>query len=219
MMKRSILAILTLLVMLLSAAAVADEQISFEENTVSIFENEKYLLVPILSDGLQGGTVTYKSGDNRIVVVNADGELTGVSKGNTTVTASLKTAKKTYKATVKVSVKRPVTGIELNEDALNILSAEDGISFILAQSLLGDALPEAHLVFGNIGRRKFSFGVAKIDRKHSGPASEVKDFLTRSAYSKVNQLFVHAFGIDVAVFCIFAGGSSKIKIISLINKT
>ena len=78
MMKRSILAILTLLVMLLSAAAVADEQISFEENTVSIFENEKYLLVPVLSDGLQGGTVTYKSGDNRIVVVNADGELTGV---------------------------------------------------------------------------------------------------------------------------------------------
>ncbi len=143
MMKRSILAILTLLVMLLSAAAVADEQISFEENTVSIFENEKYLLVPVLSDGLQGGTVTYKSGDNRIVAVNADGELTGVSKGNTTVTASLKTAKKTYKATVKVSVKRPVTGIELNEDALNILSAEDGISFILAQSLLGDALPEA----------------------------------------------------------------------------
>ena len=141
-MKRIYLLPLLLLVLILSVSAAADEQISFTESEISIFENDQYFLMPSLSDGLTGGEVTYKSGDNRIATVNANGQVTGVSKGRVTITATLKTAKQTYRATVKVTVLRAVQEIEVNEDSLNVLTAADGFSFVLAQNLLSDALPE-----------------------------------------------------------------------------
>ena len=141
-MKRIYLLPILLLVLILSVSAEADEQISFTESEISIFENDQYFLTPSLSDGLTGGEVTYKSGDNRIATVNANGQVTGVSKGRVTITATLKTAKQTYRATVKVTVLRAVQEIEVNEDSLNVLTAADGYSFVLAQNLLSDALPE-----------------------------------------------------------------------------
>ena len=143
MKKRLILLFLVLIALILiTVPSFADEQISFETTAVSIFENEQYTLSPTVSSGLQGGEVTYKSGDTSVAKIDANGTITGVSKGAAVITASIKTAKQTYKTTVKVTVKRAVTSIELNEEGLYVFSAESGVNFVLAQNLLSDALPE-----------------------------------------------------------------------------
>ena len=112
MMKCRILSALLLIALLIFALpALADEQISFETSAVSIYENEQYALSLKISSGLQGGEVTYKSGDTSVVKVDTNGKITGISKGAAVITASIKTAKQTYKATVKVTVLRAVTSI------------------------------------------------------------------------------------------------------------
>ena len=142
MMKRIIGTLTLLAVLLLAASALAAESISFDEKTVTVFENEQALLTVRLSEGLEGGTVKFTSGSPKIVSVDDSGVVTGLNKGTAQITASVKTAKQTYRATIKVNVLRAVTGIALKEDSLNVLSAEDGVPFDLAQSLLGDQLPE-----------------------------------------------------------------------------
>ena len=141
-MKRKLALLILLAVCLLAVPAFAAEQISFEEKAVSLFENEQLQLSVTLSEGLVGGTVQYASASPKIAAVDADGVVTGVSKGNAVITATLKTAKQTYKATIKVNVLRPVSEITLNEETLNTLKQDDGLNFALAQNLLGDFLPE-----------------------------------------------------------------------------
>ena len=141
-MKRYPVLIVLLILFLTAVTAQAAESIQFEESAVTLFENEQKVLRLKVSDGLQGGDVTYKSGSPNVAAVDAYGRVTGISKGSAVITASLKTAKQTYKATVKVTVLRAVETVSLEEESLNVLTAESGVDFYLAQSLLGDYLPE-----------------------------------------------------------------------------
>ena len=136
----SILLIMTLLLVFIPA--IADEGISFSETSVSLYENDELLLVPNVSDELKGADIAYTSSNKSAATVNSNGEVKAVSKGSATITATIKTAKQTFKASVKITVLRAVTSVELNDEGLKVLTAEDGIPFVLAQSLLSDGLPE-----------------------------------------------------------------------------
>ncbi len=136
----SILLIMTLLLVFIPA--IADEGISFSESSVSLYENDELLLVPNVSDELKGADISYISSNKSAATVNSNGEVKAVSKGNATITVTIKTAKQTFKASVKITVLRAVTSVELNDEGLKVLTAEDGIPFVLAQSLLSDGLPE-----------------------------------------------------------------------------
>ncbi len=142
MLKRYLALMLLLAAVLAAATALAAESVSFEETAVTLFENEQRTLNVTVSEGLRDGEVRYASGSPKVATVDANGCVTGVSKGTAVITASIKTAKQTYKATVKVTVLRAVESVALNEEGLNVLTEEDGVSFYLAQSLLGDYLPE-----------------------------------------------------------------------------
>ena len=101
-MKRNLFCAVLLMALLLVLPAFAAEQISFDQQSVSLYENETLFLPLQVSEGLQGGEVRYSTGNKSIVTVDNSGLITAVSKGSAVITASLKTAKQTYKATVKV---------------------------------------------------------------------------------------------------------------------
>ena len=59
------------------------------------------------------------------VTVDENGVVTGLTKGKATITATLKTEKRTWKASVNVTVARAVTDIAVNETSLTLYDAAD----------------------------------------------------------------------------------------------
>ncbi len=62
--------------------------------------------------------VIYKSSDEKIAKVAADGTVTGVKKGTATITAT--TVNSLYSATIKVKVVKPVKSVKLNKTSITI---------------------------------------------------------------------------------------------------
>lgn len=71
------------------------------------------------------GELTFVSGRENIATVDENGVVTGLTKGKATITATLKTEKRTWKASVNVTVARAVTDIAVNETGLTIYDAAD----------------------------------------------------------------------------------------------
>ncbi len=71
------------------------------------------------------GELTFVSGRENIATVDENGVVTGLTKGQTTITATLKTEKRTWKASVTVTVARAVTDIAVNETSLTLYDAAD----------------------------------------------------------------------------------------------
>lgn len=71
------------------------------------------------------GELTFVSGRENIAAVDENGVVTGLTKGQSTITATLKTEKRTWKASVNVTVARAVTDIAVNETNLTLYDAAD----------------------------------------------------------------------------------------------
>ena len=71
------------------------------------------------------GELTFVSGRENIAAVDENGVVTGLTKGQSTITATLKTEKRTWKASVTVTVARAVTDIAVNETNLTLYDAAD----------------------------------------------------------------------------------------------
>lgn len=71
------------------------------------------------------GELTFVSGRENIATVDENGVVTGLTKGQSTITATLKTEKRTWKASVTVTVARAVTDIAVNETSLTLYDAAD----------------------------------------------------------------------------------------------
>lgn len=71
------------------------------------------------------GELTFVSGRENIATVDENGVVTGLTKGQSTITATLKTEKRTWKASVNVTVARAVTDIAVNETNLTLYDAAD----------------------------------------------------------------------------------------------
>lgn len=71
------------------------------------------------------GELTFVSGRESIAAVDENGVVTGLTKGKATITATLKTEKRTWKASVTVTVARAVTDIAVNETNLTLYDAAD----------------------------------------------------------------------------------------------
>ncbi|MDD6049892.1 MAG: Ig-like domain-containing protein [Clostridiales bacterium] len=129
-MKRLIPLLLTVLVLLcgLSGAALAENQFHFDKTINTVFEGEDLQLV-LVRDGdcAQDGELTYKTNAKSIATVDENGVLSGLSKGEVTVTATLKGAKRSWTATMVVTVQRRVTDIQLTNTNLKIYDAWDPI--------------------------------------------------------------------------------------------
>jgi len=127
MNKAALLFVLTAMLLCLFAPALAEEnKFYFDKSITKIFEGET--LQPALirqGDCREDGALTFTTSRAKIATVDENGVITGVSKGSATITASLKTAKRTWKCTFEVTVQRKVTEIQVNESKLALYAATD----------------------------------------------------------------------------------------------
>lgn len=125
--------ILTVALVLIAFSALAADVFRFTEKSINLFEGET-AQVQLQMEGApgEGGTLTYSSANAKTAKVDADGTITALKKGQTTVKATLKAEKKSWSATVTVNVIRRVTNVTLNTTRLQVYRPTD----VLLQGLL-----------------------------------------------------------------------------------
>lgn len=108
-----------------TAMAEAD-RFQFEKTNLTVFEGNTLELSLIRQGNCAAdGELTFVSGRENIATVDENGVVTGLTKGQSTITATLKTEKRTWKASVNVTVARAVTDIAVNETNLTLYDAAD----------------------------------------------------------------------------------------------
>ena len=121
------LCVMLLALLMVSAAAFAADVFRFDPKTVDIFEGESTTAVLIREEkAAEDGELTWSVDKPKIVSVTEDGTVTGLTKGEATVTVRLKIGKSAWKAQLKVRVLRRVTNVTLNTGKLTVYLPDDG---------------------------------------------------------------------------------------------
>lgn len=144
MLKKILLVALALCC--LAVPALADNVCKFDRTVTTLFEGETLQTSLLLEGDPAAGEVTYSSNAEKTALVDENGLVTGVNKGNVTITAQVKTEKRTFKATIPLKVLRKVTTIEVTEGKLNLLSTDDPLVTPLLNADTLPAQPEKVLV-------------------------------------------------------------------------
>ena len=127
-MKRFLTLLLSVLVLmtLIPGAALAENKFYFDKNVNTVMEGEMVQLVLIREgDCADDGQLTFTSSNKRAVTVDEDGFVYGVSKGQSTITATFKGRNRTWTAKLTVTCARGVTEVRVKEDSLSLYSAYD----------------------------------------------------------------------------------------------
>lgn len=128
-MKRIIPLILTVLVLVcaLSGTALAVEnQFHFDKNVRTVFEGETLQLILVRAgDCADPGELTYATSSKKIATIDENGVVTGHTKGQVTITATLKGAKRSWTTTLSVTVARKVESIEVTGTKLTVYEPDD----------------------------------------------------------------------------------------------
>lgn len=124
-MKKRIVLVLTLVLCLLALPALADNICKFDRTVTTLFEGETLQTKLILEGEPTTGKVTYSTNAAHNAVVDENGLVTGVSKGLATITAKVKTEKRTFTATIQLNVLRKVNEITVKEEYLNLIPSDD----------------------------------------------------------------------------------------------
>lgn len=129
MMKKRTLAGLSALILCLMLAlpASAANRFAFRDRSITLAEGESFTAELLREGSYSGeGEITYASGKPNVAVVDASGVITAVSKGQTTVSATLRrNGKRVGQANMTVQVTRPVTKVTLNTQKLNVYEPDD----------------------------------------------------------------------------------------------
>ena len=130
LMKRLIPLILTvlLLVCCLPGAALAEDKFTFDKTYNTVFEGEELQLV-VIREGTYAreGELTFKSSAKKIADVDENGVVQGLSKGQATITATLKIGKSTWSRQLVVTVARRVESIEVTGSNLKVYDSWDPV--------------------------------------------------------------------------------------------
>lgn len=126
-MKHWFAALLVLLTLCLCAvsATAAENEFAFDRTVTTVFEGDTLATVLNRSGDAAQGEVTYVSSAEKNATVDAAGVVTALNKGKTTITATLKTEERSYRATITLTIVRRVTEIEVNEDSLSVYAPDD----------------------------------------------------------------------------------------------
>ncbi|MGN0746387.1 MAG: Ig-like domain-containing protein [Aristaeellaceae bacterium] len=126
-MKRKIAVLLALLLACMALPALA-EQTTFtlkkENNTVFVGDTVQMALNRT-GEAAEEGTLTFTSSNEKCATVDADGVVTGLAKGQVTITARLEAGKRVFKSSLTVTVAVKAAEISVTEDALPLYGAED----------------------------------------------------------------------------------------------
>lgn len=125
-MKNRFTLLLVLVLCCLALPAQAAQNVcKFDRTVTTLFEGDTLQTILNLEGDPASGTVTYSSNATHNAVVDENGLVTGVSKGYATITAQVKTEKRTYKATIQLNVLRRVEEITVKEDKLPVFLPTD----------------------------------------------------------------------------------------------
>lgn len=120
------LLVAALLCLGIGAGAMADGNVfRFEKEPNTVFEGETIQLVLNREGDPASGEVTFQSKNEKAASVDAQGIVTGLSKGQSTIVATVKTEKKTYTAQLLVTVARKAAEVTVNTDKLPFYAASD----------------------------------------------------------------------------------------------
>ena len=121
-MKKYLITLLCLLLAVCCAhPALADDTFAFDKTVTELFEGETLQTVLIRDGAYAEGEVTYTTSSPKVATVDANGVVTGLKKGDATITAKCGSKK----ATVRLTVVRAVTSIEVDEEKLIVLDQHD----------------------------------------------------------------------------------------------
>ena len=125
-MKRLIIPLLIAALLCICFGAPAEgDVLSFDPGTAQLNTGGTLQTVLVREGNPAAGELTYTSSDPRIATVDGNGLVTGIKKGKATITASVKTEKKTYKAQLKLTVIVPVTSVSVRTDKLQVYAPTD----------------------------------------------------------------------------------------------
>ena len=128
-MKRLIhLLLIVLLLCCCTSTALAENKFYFDRTVNTVFENEDLQLILYREgDCALDGELTFKSSAKKVATVDENGVVTGLAKGQTTITATLKGEKRTWTAQLTVTVARRVETIEVTGAKVQVYDAWDPI--------------------------------------------------------------------------------------------
>ena len=128
MKKRAVFFAVVLVICLAAGTALAANVFSFTEKSVTLFEGES-VQAALRREGQfeDDGEIAFASGKDRIATVSGDGTITGISKGQTDVTATFRRNGKRVGNPARITVKvlRAVSRITLNTGKLNVYNPDD----------------------------------------------------------------------------------------------
>ncbi|MBR0514380.1 MAG: Ig-like domain-containing protein [Clostridia bacterium] len=134
-MKRipALLLALALLLMILPVSAEGNTM-KFDKTVNLVFEGETLQTVLLREGAPAEGEVTYESSNQKAATVDGNGVVTGLTKGQSTITASVKTEKKTFRAQLTVTVARKATSVDVSTEKLPVFDPADELVAGLLQT-------------------------------------------------------------------------------------
>ncbi len=125
-MKRRFLPLLIAALLCLGLSALAEGNVlKFDQTAHTVFEGETLQTALIREGDFAEGEVTYTSANEKTATVDANGVVTGVAKGQVSITAAVTTEKQTVRAQLTVTVARKVTGLDVKTDQLPLRAPDD----------------------------------------------------------------------------------------------
>ncbi len=135
---RKLLATVLLILVLVCASfpGMAEGNVmKFDKNARMVFEGETLQTILIREGAPAGAEITYTSSNTRLATVDANGMVTGLSRGEVTITAMGKTEKQTFRTELRVTVARKAASLEINTQKLPLHTAEELIGMGLIAKL------------------------------------------------------------------------------------
>lgn len=134
-MKKLTLLLLALLLFILPLSALAaQDRAVFDKTVTTLFEGETLQTILQLEGAPAGGTVAYTSSAPHNAAVDGNGLVTGISKGRTTITATVRAGNKTWRAALNLNILRKVSEVQLDETKLPVYQpADEEIALLLTE--------------------------------------------------------------------------------------
>ena len=143
-MRRVLIPLLTLMlcICVCTGAPAEGNVFRLEKEPNFVFAGETVQLALTVSGAPTEGEISFSSSSAAVASVDGNGLVTGLSKGQATITATSTAGGKTYTSKLKITVGRKASAIEVAEAKLPLYAADDpGIAALLSDGGEGADLP------------------------------------------------------------------------------
>ncbi len=137
-MKKMLAFLMVLAIMVTSFAGFAlaeGDRFIFDRSVTELFIGDTLTLTMERAGNAAEGTVTFKSSATQNATVDENGTVTGLKKGQTTITATLENNGRSFRANITLTIKQRVEKVSLDETKVTLHDATEAtIASLLTQS-------------------------------------------------------------------------------------